>query len=146
MNISERKLLQDIERRVYEITYRGRREKHILQYNKDYEKYTSMPENEFSMEYIEVCSMYEHKKLIFSVVFLTVITFVIANVGNLGELAFAAVDLINEQSIMNESNIELVRFFPLFIIIMTVIVAIWTVYSLSRNIYMLNKKDYLWKN
>lgn len=48
---------------IYEHTYKGRREKHIHQYNEDYQKYISIPENEFSMEYIETVSLYEYKKL-----------------------------------------------------------------------------------
>ncbi len=130
--------MNKVKQYIYGLTYKGRREKHIHQYNEDYQKYISMPENEFSMEYIEICSLYEHKKVLFTAVFITFITLIMTNVWKI--IFDLLKNLINKQSISDSAYIRLVEFLSLFIIILTIIITIWTIYALSRNLYMLNKR------
>lgn len=61
------------------ISYRGRRKRNLKETNENIKKYLKMSNSEFIMDYTEICSRYEHKKLIFTAFLIGIIISIIMN-------------------------------------------------------------------
>ena len=65
---------------IYRLSYSGRRERNLKETSDNISKYMNMSDDEFIMEYTEVCSRYEHKKLILTVISIGLIISMISNI------------------------------------------------------------------
>lgn len=128
--------MDTIKKFIYSISYKGIREKKINAYISDEKKYKNMPEKEFSMEFIEACALYDSKKKIF----LVITIFVLLLIYGIWSITFDIIGLnisINFKDLLQLSEIA-VRLSTLIIVIM-----IFGMIILIRNIYLLNKKRIL---
>lgn len=132
--------MDKIEKFIDKISYRGRRKKRLQIFDGEYKKYMAMPENEFTMEFIEVSAMYEHKKLMLTMVFITFITSVIMD---LWKFVF---DVLMNILILdgggNHVFTQVAEFLAWFIIIFSIIIISLLIFNLSKNLYLLSKKKF----
>lgn len=125
-----------IKKFIYSISYKGIREKKIKAYISSEKKYISMPEKEFSMEFIETRASYDCIKMIF----LVITIFVLLIIYGIWSFIFDIVGFnisINSKYLFQSSQIAVVLSVLITIIMISGIIA------LIRNIYILNKKRIL---
>lgn len=120
------------------LSYRSRRKKHLLLFNKKLEKYKSMSENEFTMEYIETNAKYEHKKYMLTVV---TITFLISSIMDAWKFFY---DILCQLFIMDISetglNAQWAEILVITIIILIFIIAFSILFYLTQNLNKLSKQ------
>ena len=123
---------------IYRLSYSGRRERNLKETSDNISKYLKMSDNEFVMEYTEVCSRYEHKKLIFTVISIGLIISIITNIWKyfyqfliilFTSKNIAVVDVKNQVFVVS-----------VVIILMISLVALFILYNMVKAIYVLNKK------
>ena len=105
------------------------------------EKYLVMTNNEFLMTYIEICSLYEYKKMMFNVTSVAIIIFVVMDAW---KYCFNFLEKLLESK--NEIVIGIVNEAKIFIIIFTGIIIgiMFTIIILmARRVYKLNKEKIL---
>ena len=122
---------------IEKISYRSRRNKCLKQTQENIDKYMKISDVEFIMEYTEVCSRYERKKLMFTAfsVGLIISLIMIAWKYNYDSLFIILSSEINIIGDVKKHVIILSIFsvLPLFIILIILC-------DISRNIFLLNKK------
>ena len=120
------------------ISYRGRRKRNLKETNENIKKYLKMSNSEFIMDYTEIFSRYEHKKLIFTAFLIGIIISIIMNAWKyfyefifmlLTSESIVVVDLKNQAFILSLS-----------IMLIISIVVIIILYDMVKNIYLLNRK------
>lgn len=126
---------------IYRLSYSGRRERNLKETSDNISKYMNMSDNEFIMEYTEVCSRYEHKKLILTVISIGLIISMISNIWKyfyeflmkiFTSKSIAVVDVKNQAIVLS-----------LIIILMISLVVLFITYNMVKTIYVLNKKKIL---
>lgn len=120
------------------ISYSGRRKRNLKETNESMSKYMKMSDAEFIMDYTEVCSRYEHKKLIFIVLSTAVTISVIMNIWK--SFYGFLINVITSKSIIaaDIKNLAIILFLIIMLVIMAVVILIF--YDTVKTIYALNRK------
>ena len=120
------------------ISYRGRRKRNLKETNENIKKYLKMSNSEFIMDYTEICSRYEHKKLIFTAFLIGIIISIIMNAWKYSyEFIFM---LLTSESIVVVDLKNQAFILSLSIMLIISIVVIIILYDMVKNIYLLNRK------
>lgn len=120
------------------ISYRGQRDINLKETSDNISKYMKMSDTEFIMEYTEVCSRYEHKKLIFIVSSITIIIPVIMNIWK--SFYGFLMKVLASKNIAVADIQHLAIILLLIIILVISIVILLILYDMAKNIYALNRK------
>lgn len=123
---------------IYRLSYSGRRERNLKETSDNISKCMKMSDNEFVMEYTEVCSRYEHKKLIFTVISIGLIISIITNIWKYFYQFLIILFTSKNIAVVDVKNQAIVL--SLIIILMISLVAIFITYNMVKTIYVLNKK------
>ena len=123
---------------IYRLSYSGRRERNLKETSDNISKYMNMSDDEFIMEYTEVCSRYEHKKLIFTVISIGLI---ISNIWKYFYEFLMKIFTSKNIAVVDVKNQAIVL--SLIIILMISLVALFITYNMVKTIYVLNKKKIL---
>lgn len=115
------------------ISYSGRRKRSLKETNESMSKYMKMSDAEFIMDYTEVCSRYEHKKLIFIVLSVAVIM-------NIWSFYDFLINVMTSKSIIaaDIKNLAIILALIIMLVIMAVVILIF--YDTVKTIYALNRK------
>ena len=135
-------LMKTLSIKIYNFaSYRNYYELKTIEVKSKKEKYLKMTDDEFLMIYIEICSLYERKKMMFTVIFVGIIISVIMDAWkycfNFLQKIFVSKNEI-VMGIANEAKI--------FIMILTGIIigiAFTVIFVMVRRIYKLNKEKIL---
>lgn len=125
-----------IKKFIYSISSKGIREKKIKVYMSNEEKYMSMPEKEYSMEFIETCASYDCIKMIFIVI----LVFVLLTIRGIWSCVF---DIIGLNLSLNSKDLFQLSEIAVMLSALITVIMILGIITLIRNIYLLNKKN--WK-
>lgn len=120
------------------ISYDSRRKRSLEKTKKYIDEYMEMSDEEFMMDYIEVCSRYEHKKLTFTAIFIGIMISIIMNTWTYF-YDFLVKLMVTENSVV-KNVINQVTVFALIIMLLIFIVTIWILYDMAKTLYMLNKR------
>lgn len=123
---------------IYRLSYSGRRERNLKETSDNISKCMKMSDNEFVMEYTEVCSRYEHKKLIFTVISIGLIISIITNIWKYFYQFLIILVTSKNIAVVDVKNQAIVL--SLIIILMISLVALFILYNMVKVIYVLNKK------
>lgn len=123
------------------ISYKGKQKRILSYYHKEYDKYMAMADDEFDAEYIETIAIYEHKRLMTTIIFITLIISAITKVWSFFFELLTKLLVSSQQG--NRNFMQAAEYLSWFIIILTFIVAAIIIYSLSSSLYKLNKQRVL---
>lgn len=123
---------------VNRISYQARRKKNQCEAIKEIDKYMKMTNAEFIMDYTEICSRYEHKKLIFIVFLIGIVISIIMSIDKyFYEFLFA---LFTTENIAVENIKKQAFILVLSIIFIISLVVTIILYDMVKSIYLLNRK------
>lgn len=120
------------------ISYSGRRKRSLKETNENMSKYMKMSDAEFIMDYTEVCSRYEHKKLVFIVLSAAVTISVIMNIWKSSYDFLINVMTLKSIIAADIKNLAIILFLIIMLVIMAVVILI--LYDMVKTIYALNRK------
>lgn len=120
------------------LSYRSRKQKSLLLFNTKLEKYKSMPENEFTMEYIETNARYEHKKFMLTVV---TISFIISFLMDAWKFFYNILFQLFVTNVSDSAlNAQLAEILVITIFILIVITAFSILFYLTQDLNKLSKQ------
>lgn len=123
---------------VDKISYRGRRKRNLKETIKNIDKYMKMSNSEFIMDYTEICSRYEHKKLIFTTILIGIIISIIMNIWKY--FYEFLIKIFTSNNIVVVGVKQQAIFLSSFILLVISVIAILILYNMVKTIYLLNKK------
>ena len=128
--------MDTIKKFIYSISSKGIREKKIKVYMSDEKKYISMPEKEYSMEFIETSAKYDCIKMLF----LVIVVLVLLIIRGIWSCVF---DIIGLNISLNSKDLFQLSEIAIMISALITVIMILGIITLIRNIYLLNKKRIL---
>ena len=134
------KIKEDIKNFIYKttekISYRYRRSKKIVETDEKVKKYMNMSEVEFLMDYTEVHSRYEHKKLMFTVIFISILLSIVMESWNYFYTFLYRLLTSNDPAITNMVDVAMIL--SMIIMLSIIIVIGLVIFDMTRTLYKLN--------
>lgn len=120
------------------ISYKTNYDKKLNKFHEKYEKYIAMPNEEFIMRYTDIVSMYEHKKMMITVIFITLVLSIVMDIWKfIGDILIKVLIFANAN---DRDFVQLTKLLSCFIIVLTLIAAILLIFYLSKSLRMLSKE------
>lgn len=121
------------------ISYRGCRKRNLKETVEIIDKYMKMSDEEFIMDYTEICSKYEHKKLVFFAILIGVVISIIMNVWK-SFFKFLIEIFTSKSAVVIEVKNQAVILSIIIILLISIIVIV-ILYDMVKTLYVLNKKQ-----